>query len=102
MKIALLIVSLVVFWSCVIASYIFWGYGWKASADIDQDLHKTSESAAYGRHSVRVPLEVVGTIEKNQPVAVLYDKYGKDYWACYVRTSDFRFGWVVCTDLTEN
>ena len=100
MKIALLILSMVVFWSCAVASYIVWGYGWKASADIDQYLHKTAESAAYGHHSDHVTLEVTSTIEKDQAVAVLYDKYGKDFWACYVRTPDFRFGWMVCTDLT--
>lgn len=102
MKIALLIFSLVVFWSSVVASYIVWGYGWKASADVDQPLHKTAGSATYGRYSDRVPLEATGAIEQGQPVAVLYDRYGKDYWACYVRTNDFRFGWVVCADLTAN
>ena len=86
----------------IVAAYMVWGYGWKASTNHVLEYHKSERSAAYGGRNERVPLEVVGTIDHGRDVAVLYDTYGKDYWACYVRTTDLRFGWVLCTDLTAN
>ena len=37
------------------------------------------------------------TIPVNDEVAILYDTYGKDYWACYVRTSTGIRGWTECS-----
>jgi hypothetical protein len=45
-----------------------------------------------------VPL---ATVLKNEDIDVLWDKYGKDYWACYVRTSQGKRGWVLCTSLVK-
>ncbi len=82
-------------------AYVFWGYGWKGVAGNDLSLHKTELSAAYSGFSSRVPAEATGVILRGQEVDVLYDLYGKDYWACYIRTADGRFGWVLCTDLQD-
>ena len=32
-------------------------------------------------------------------VTVLSNTYGKDYWACKIRTKDAVSGWVLCTSL---
>ncbi len=102
MKISLLIFTCITLLFGIFAAYVVWGYGWKASANHSLEYHKSEKSAAYGGRNERVPLEVAGKLDHGQQVAVLYDIYGKDYWACYVRTTDYRFGWVLCTDLTEN
>jgi hypothetical protein len=39
------------------------------------------------------------SLPMDTPLEVLWDTYGKDYWACYIRTSDGRRGWVLCTSL---
>lgn len=41
----------------------------------------------------------VGEVTKGEAVDVLWDRYGKDYWACYVRTRSGSKGWILCTDL---
>jgi hypothetical protein len=47
-------------------------------------------------HKAPTPL---ATLEAGSTVTVLSDTYGKDYWACYVRTSSSQQGWVLCTSL---
>jgi len=47
----------------------------------------------------RVPVPRIASIESGEQVAVLWDTYGKDYWACYVRTSHGVRGWALCTSL---
>ena len=42
------------------------------------------------------PLE---TLKKGTAVTVLDDHYGKDYWACHVRTPSNTEGWVLCGSL---
>lgn len=102
MKVSLLAIIFITPLFGIAAAYMVWGYRWEASANHVLEYHKSENSTAYGGRNERVPLEVAGTLDHGQKVAVLYDTYGKDYWACYVRTTDFRFGWVLCTDLTAN
>jgi hypothetical protein len=52
-----------------------------------------SQAAGFGRTTS------IGQIVKGETVDVLWDRYGKDYWACYVRTRSGGKGWVLCTDL---
>ncbi|MFD2095113.1 hypothetical protein ACFSJ3_03890 [Corallincola platygyrae] len=59
-------------------------------------------SAAYGSLSGNFREEVAGSVNESEQVFVLYDTYGKDYWACYVRTVDGQFGWILCTDVVRN
>ena len=93
----LVLLALVVIWVAAGVVFVFWGYGWKAVSRGELLLHDSEESAAYGRS-----LDVKGTVAKGQPVTVLFDVYGKDYWACYIRTPDNHFGWVLCTDLVSD
>lgn len=71
----LVLLALVVIWVAAGVVFVFWGYGWKAVSRGELLLHDSEESAAYGRS-----LDVKGTVAKGQPVAVLFDVYGKDYW----------------------
>ena len=41
----------------------------------------------------------IGQLAKGETVDVLWNRYGKDYWACYVRTKRGDKGWILCTDL---
>jgi hypothetical protein len=59
----------------------------------------TEYGAATERMRNRAPIPPLATIESGEPVAVIWDTYGKDYWACYVRTSKGVRGWALCTSL---
>jgi hypothetical protein len=59
----------------------------------------TSEYAAYDKALNRIPVPPIASIDGGERVAVLWDTYGKDYCACYVRTSNAERGWVLCTSL---
>ena len=37
------------------------------------------------------------TIPADEEIAILYDTFGKDYWACYVRSSAGIRGWTECS-----
>ena len=56
-------------------------------------------AAAYEGALNRSPVSPVAAIETGESVAVIWDTYGKDYWACYVRTSKGVRGWALCTSL---
>jgi hypothetical protein len=56
-------------------------------------------AAAYEGGLNRAPVAPITSIDLGEQVAVLRDTYGKDYWACYVRTSKGERGWVLCTAL---
>lgn len=43
-------------------------------------------AVAYAGAINRVPSLRIASIESGEHVAVLWDPYGRDYWACYVRT----------------
>jgi hypothetical protein len=47
----------------------------------------------------RPPITPITSIDLGEQVAVLWDTYGKDYWACYVRTLKGVRGWALCTSL---
>jgi len=59
-----------------------------------------SEFAAASEGSLnRPPIAPIASIELGEQVAVFWDTYGKDYWACYVRTLKGVRGWALCTSL---
>ena len=59
-----------------------------------------SEYAAATEGAVnRPPITPITSIDLGEQVAVLWDTYGKDYWACYVRTLKGVRGWALCTSL---
>jgi hypothetical protein len=82
-------------------SYLHWGSSWHAFTMSSLGLFASEADAAY-HGSESVPASPpIATLAANEPVAVLWDKYGKDYWACYVRTQSNARGWVLCTSLTK-
>ena len=56
------------------------------------------EAAAAGSLN-RPPPKTIALLAPGDSVTVLSDTYGKDYWACKVRTKDSVSGWVLCTSL---
>jgi hypothetical protein len=72
----------------------FFGVERSAVSGVSSPLWADREQAA--GHSRSAP---VGSITKGEVVDVLWDRYGKDYWACYVRTKSGVKGWLLCTDL---
>ena len=75
-------------------------YGGRIVAAKEQAGVFNSEYAAAYYHSLnKVPIPPTASIGVGERVAVLWDTYGKDYWACYVRTSKGERGWVLCTSL---
>lgn len=68
-------------------------------ADKRADVFNTEYAAAYEGALNRAPTVPIASIESGEQVAVIWDTYGKDYWACYVRTSKGVRGWALCTSL---
>jgi hypothetical protein len=84
--------------SLAVAYQIHFG-GRVVVADRRADVFNTEYAAAYEGALNRVPIPPVASIESGEQVAVIWDTYGKDYWACYVRTSKGVRGWALCTSL---
>jgi hypothetical protein len=62
-------------------------------------LFSSEHDAAYvGSDSIETA-PAVGMLKQGEKVAVLWDTYGKDYWACYIRASANQRGWVLCPSL---
>jgi hypothetical protein len=87
------------------------------SASIEYQLHYGGKpllartrsgmfSSKYGAAyvgSLTIPQETpIGSIEPGEHLALIWDEFGKDFWACYVRNSKGQRGWVLCgsTDIT--
>ncbi len=102
MKVTLTILFLTTLTGVALAFFICWGHAWQGVAELDLELHRTEMSVGHGSRTGRVREDLVGTVKKGQTVSVLYDTYGKDYWACYVRTDNGQFGWLLCTDIAQN
>jgi hypothetical protein len=56
------------------------------------------EAAREGSLNQPAPVPLL-TLARGATVSVLDDTYGKDYWACYVRTDTGQEGWVLCSSL---
>ena len=85
----------------VLVLALFAGCSAGTAARVSQTAHVfANESDAHfersSNYSVPVPL---ATLEVGSVVTVLSDTYGKDYWACYIRTQTSLQGWVLCTSL---
>jgi hypothetical protein len=68
-------------------------------ADNRANVFDTEYAAAYEGALNRVPVSPLTSIEIGEQVAVIWDIYGKGYWACYVRTSKGVRGWALWTSL---
>jgi hypothetical protein len=72
-------------------------FGGKAAVALQRANVFSSEfAAAYEGALNRAPIAPITSIDSGEQVTVLRDTYGKDYWACYVRTSTGQRGWVLC------
>ncbi|BCT93692.1 hypothetical protein LYSHEL_27190 [Lysobacter helvus] len=62
-------------------------------------VYETEEEAAYAGAINRPEPRPIAALDQGETVGVLDDTYGKDYWACRVRTPGGQTGWVLCTSL---
>lgn len=62
-------------------------------------VYEKEEEAAYAGSINRLDPRPIAALHQGETVRVLDDTYGKDYWACRVRTADGQTGWVLCTSL---
>jgi hypothetical protein len=105
MKKILLIASLAI--GFLIASflcYLHWGRLWTAYAEkrlpiLASEFDASMQGVTTLNGTPPPAPEIIAFVTPGEPIGVLWDKYGKDYWACYIRTSVGVRGWVLCTDL---
>ena len=62
-------------------------------------LFSTEDDAAKDGLLNHAAPERLANLKPQAKVMVLSDTYGKDYWACHVRTENGTVGWVLCTSL---
>jgi hypothetical protein len=90
-------VALAVILGAVVAACVCFHFFWiERSAVAPRSLPLWSERSQAAGLDRTAP---VGQIAKGETVEVLWNRYGKDYWACYVQTKAGDKGWVLCTDL---
>lgn len=83
----------------LVVGYLKFGRSWNGVATAEMRVFPSERDAAYaGSQTIRTAA-AVSTLGQGDSVAVLWDTYGRDYWACYVRTSSGQRGWVLCTAL---
>lgn len=96
-------ISAFAFLLCVAGSffYLCFGSSWQGVAKQNIGIFPSESGAAYeGSQSIKTQ-PAISSVKQGEPVAVLWDTYGKDYWACYVRSSAGERGWVLCTSLVQ-
>jgi hypothetical protein len=99
MPFALLTGSVALAVLAAVAFFFYQGEAWHARAKVRVSIFKSEAAAAYEGSLNRPAEPPIAVVEQGADLAVLWDTYGKDYWACYVRTSQGSRGWVLCTSL---
>jgi len=61
----------------------------------------SEHDAAYTGSKAIATAPALMTLTQGERVSLLWDTYGKDYWACYIRTSAKQRGWVLCASLSD-
>lgn len=75
---------------------------WQATTNVRIGVFEMESEAAY-QHALNKPSPTpIVVLESGIQVSVLRDRYGKDYWSCYIETSEGVRGWVLCTSLTPD
>ena len=97
MRTIILILGLSLVAFAALASYIYWGASWSAPTTKTSALFELESDLALG--NLKHQANPIGSVPEGTTVDVLFDTYGKDYWACYVRTATEQRGWMFCTDL---
>ena len=84
-----------------VASYFFFSSSWRAVAAENVAVYGSERDAAYSGSQTIKTEPAISALKQGEQVAVLWDTYGKDYWACYIRSSENQRGWVLCTSLRQ-
>lgn len=83
----------------LIVGLVLFGGHWNAVATEELRVFSSEADAAYEGALNRKSGPAISVVKQGETVIVLWDTYGKDYWACYVRTSTNLSGWVLCNSL---
>jgi len=80
-------------------AYLTFGAYWHAVTERNADVFASEYDAAYNQvgmvkegATTIYAAQRVAALKRDETVMVLWDTYGKDYWACYIRTSMNRPG----------
>jgi hypothetical protein len=85
--------------ACLVAAIAGCSGGVSSHTTGQANVFGSEEQAAYEGSFNRLASAPLATLDCGATVTVLDDTYGKDYWACYVRTANGQKGWVLCTSL---
>lgn len=94
------LVSAVVLLAGFVPAYLRWGCQWLGRTERQLGLYPTEFDAADTGINQRTSA-AMSEVASGETVAVLWSEFGKDYWACYVRTPDGARGWILCTALVR-
>lgn len=84
-------------------AYLRFGGSSAVVAESEIGIFPSEYDAAYvGSESLKTAPPAFATLKQGESVAVLWDIYGKDYWACYIRRSAKQRGWVSCGSLQRS
>lgn len=78
--------------------FVLFSGSWTATAKHELQMFSSEHDAAYAGSNIKTE-PAIATVKQGASLVVLWDTYGKDYWACYVQTPDNIRGWVLCTSL---
>ncbi len=99
MKILLCTVVVLVVLAALVLGFLMLGSFWKAVAKEDTGVFSSEHDAAYTGSTAIHTAPAIAAVKQGEPVVVLWDTYGKDYWPCYVRTATGQRGWLLCPSL---
>ena len=80
---------------------VFIAESWQATTKERIGVFETMSAAAYQNPQNRPAPSPIAVLEAGENVSVVRDAYGKDYWACYIRTQEQIRGWILCTSLVR-
>jgi hypothetical protein len=85
----------------VVAGWLYLAFGNSRGAvtKLETGLFKAESDAAYVTSTTIKTEPPIAMLAQGQQVAVLWNTHGKDYWACYVRSTSGQRGWILCTSL---
>jgi hypothetical protein len=76
--------------------YLRFGGASAVVTEYELAVFPSQQDAAYaGSESIKTA-PAFATLKQGENVSLLWDTYGKDYWACYIRTPTKERGWVLC------
>jgi hypothetical protein len=82
--------------------YLWFGGSLAVVTKNEAGLFPSEYDAAYVASQSIKTAPALATLKHGENVSVLWDTYGKDYWACYIRTSANQRGWVSCGTLQRS